>query len=139
MKKVALFLLLLIGVSFAENIHWLGDYNKALAKAKLEKKPLLLLVVSKESNSTRVLKTQFAKESVIKIVNSKTIPVITLYEGKNSYPIEMFYTTVFPTLFLVDSKDERLISKPLYDQDITDKKILNCFKSIKNYLFNGKI
>jgi len=133
MKKVVIFTLLLFNTLFAEHIHWSGNYDKALAKSKLENKPLLLLVVGKYKNSTNVLKNTFSKKSIVKMVNNKTVPIIVLFEGKNSYPIEMFYTTVFPTFFLLDSKDERLISKPLYGKDITDKKILNCFKSIKDY------
>ena len=127
MKKVALFILLLFGVVFAGNVHWLGDYDKALAEAKAERKPLLLLVVNRDKNSTAILKTCFSKDSVIKEVNSKTVPVIVLFEGKNSYPIEMYYTTVFPTIFVVNSKDESLLHKPLYGKDITVDSILKLF------------
>lgn len=127
MKKVALFLLLLGGFILAENLHWFGDYNKALAEAKVAKKPLLLLVVSRDKNSTTILKTCFSKDSVIKEVNSKTVPVIVLFEGRNSYPIEMYYTTVFPTLFIVNSSDETLRYKPLYGEEIRAKTLLKLF------------
>ena len=128
MKKVALFFLLLTGVGFADNLHWLGDYNRALQKAELNHKPLLLLVLNKGRNSTRILKTCFAKETVAEAVNSKTVPVMVLFEGQNSYPIEMFYTTVFPTLFIINSKDERLISNPLYGKEIKEKSVLKLLK-----------
>ena len=128
MKKVALYLMLLTLCTNAGNLHWMGNYNKALAKAKLNGKSLLLLLVSKDKNSTRVLKTCFAKEDIIKAVNSKTVPTIVLFEGKNSYPIEMFYTTVFPTLFIVNSKDESLQYKPLYGKNINSKAVLKLLK-----------
>lgn len=127
MKKVALFILLLIGFAFAGNVHWLGDYDKALAEAKAEGKPLLLLVVNRDKNSTDILKTCFSKDRLVKEVNSKTVPVIVLFEGKNSYPIEMFYTTVFPTLFMVNSRDESLLHKPLYGEEIRAKTLLKLF------------
>ena len=127
MKKVALFILLLFGVVFAGNVHWLGDYDKALAEAKAERKPLLLLVVNRDKNSTDILKTCFSKNSIVKEVNSKTVPVIVLFEGKNSYPIEMYYTTVFPTLFIVNSRDESLLHKPLYGDEIRAKTLLKLF------------
>jgi len=132
MRKVVIFILL-FNALFAGHIYWLGDYDKALAKSKLENKPLLLLVVNKDRNSTYVLKNIFSKKSIVKMVNNKTIPVIVLFESKNSYPIEMFYTTIFPTLFLINSKDERLICKPIYANDISELTVLNCLKSIKDY------
>ncbi len=132
MKKVVLFFLLLTGVLFADNLHWLGDYDSALQKAKFDNKPLLLFIVNKGRNSTRVLKNCFAKEAVAEAVNSKTVPVMVLFEGQSSYPIEMFYTTVFPTLFAINSKDERLISNPLYGKEIKEKSVLKLLKSISN-------
>jgi hypothetical protein len=51
------------------------------------------------------------------------VPVIVRYEGRLSYPIEMYYTTVFPTLFFVDSQREVFIHKPLYGKRITKEAI----------------
>ena len=127
MKKVAIFILLLIGFAFARNVHWLGDYDKALLEAKAEGKPLLLLVVNRDKNSTYILKTCFSKDSVVKEVNSKTVPIIVLFGSKQNYPIEMFYTTTFPTLFIVNPKDESLLHKPLYGEEIRAKTLLKLF------------
>ncbi|MCD6211772.1 MAG: thioredoxin family protein, partial [Sulfurovum sp.] len=52
-------------------------------------------------------------------VNSKMVPVIVTYEGVLSYPIEMYYTTIFPTLFFVDSERELFLHEPLYGEEIT--------------------
>jgi len=38
-----------------------------------------------------------------------------------SYPIEMYYTRVFPTLFFVDSQRELFLHEPLYGEEITDQ------------------
>jgi len=52
-------------------------------------------------------------------INQKTVPVIVTYEGTLSYPIEMYYTTVFPALFFVDSQRELFLKKPLYGREIS--------------------
>ncbi|MFA5455090.1 MAG: hypothetical protein WC272_07215 [Sulfurimonas sp.] len=41
------------------------------------------------------------------------IAVVAFFEHKNSYPIELFYTQSFPTLFFVSSKDELYLKEPL--------------------------
>ena len=51
-------------------------------------------------------------------INQKMIPVIVTYEGRSSYPIEMYYTRVFPTLFFVDTRTETFIGEPLYGEGI---------------------
>jgi len=47
-------------------------------------------------------------------LNEKYIAVMVTYEGKVSYPIELFYSTTFPTLFFVDSEDESFFREPIY-------------------------
>jgi hypothetical protein len=51
------------------------------------------------------------------------VPVIGTYEGALSYPIEMYYTTVFPTLFFVESEKELIFKKPLYGQTISKQNV----------------
>ena len=41
--------------------------------------------------------------------------------GKISYPIEMLYSKEFPTIFLIDSKTETFLKKPLYSKEIDEK------------------
>ena len=60
-------------------------------------------------------------QKYVEHINKNMVPVIVMYEGKLSYPIEMYYTTVFPTLFFVDSQRELFINEPLYGEEITDK------------------
>jgi len=52
-------------------------------------------------------------------INEKMVAVIVTYEGSKSYPVEMYYTTVFPTLFFVDSSKELFLREPLYGKEIT--------------------
>ncbi len=54
-------------------------------------------------------------------INSKMVPVIVTYDGALSYPIEMYYTTIFPTLFFVDSGKETFLRESLYGESINSK------------------
>jgi len=117
-KYVLLWLLPLI--ASADHVHWLGDYSRALQIAHQEQKPLLVLVVKKnDSLSSQIIKNTFMDQDYVDKVNSKMVPVIVTYEGVLSYPIEMYYTTIFPTLFFVDSERELFLREPLYGEEIT--------------------
>ena len=108
--KTLLVLLLLISSINANHIVWLGSYDKALEKAQAEKKPMMVLLVKKDcKRCNEVIVNYFMNRDYIDKFNEKYISVIITYEGKLSYPIELFYSTTFPTLFFVDSKDESFL------------------------------
>jgi len=123
MKKILLFSLLTFSL-FANHIHWQGDYNKALQQAHRQQKPLWVLVVkNNEPLCNEIIKNVFMNQPYIKKINSEIIAVIVTYEGKITYPIELYYTTIFPTLFFVEAKKETFLSEPLYGKEITTQKI----------------
>jgi len=104
----------------ANFVNWLGNYDIAHQKALKEHKPLLVLVVKKNNPlSSQIIKNAFMDQDYVDEVNSKMVPVIVTYEGALSYPIEMYYTTIFPTLFFVDSERELFLHEPLYGEEIT--------------------
>ena len=112
----------------ADHVHWLGDYNQALQKAHTEHKPLLVLLVKKDASlSSTIIKNVFMNQKYITQINQKMVPVIVTYEGKLSYPIEMYYSRVFPTLFFVDSARELFLKEPLYGESITKEAIEKMF------------
>ena len=117
LKFLILWLLpLLVSADF---VKWLGNYDLAHQKALKEHKPLLVLVVKKKDPlSSQIIKNSFMDQPYVNSINTQTVPVIVTYEGKLSYPIEMYYTTVFPTLFFVKSAKELLFKKPLYGKEI---------------------
>jgi len=131
MRKI-LFALWLITLSInADHIHWMGNYDKALQKAHKEHKPLMVLLVKKECPSCNdVIKDSFMGQEYVKLLNQKFISVIVTYEGRESYPIEMFYSTSFPTLFFVNSQTETFLSEPLYDKVIGEKTIEKILKGL---------
>ena len=115
----------------ADHIHWLGDYDKALQKAQKEHKPLMVLLVKKECPSCNdVIKDSFMEQEYVALLNQKFVSVIVTYEGRKSYPIELFYSTSFPTLFFVNSQTETFLSNPLYGKSIEVNTIENILKGL---------
>ncbi len=115
----------------ADHVHWMGNYDKALQKAHKEHKPLMVLLVKKEcSFCNDVIKETFMGREYVKHLNQKFVSVIVTYEGRESYPIEMFYSTDFPTLFFVGSQTEGFLAKPLYGKSIRVKSIENILKEL---------
>lgn len=103
-----------VSVLFSDNIQWQSDFDKALFKAKEEKKEIILLVLKKECvECKKVFVEVFNDKEVQEEVNKKYIAVIVFFEHENSYPVELFYTQAFPTLFFVSSKDESYLKVPL--------------------------
>jgi thioredoxin-related protein len=107
----------------------MGNYDRALKKAYDTHKPLLVLVVAKDSPySNTVIKNVLMNQKYVETINEKMVAVIVTYGGNENYPIEMYYTTVFPTLFFVDAQRELFLEKPLYGDEINRK---NVEKSVK--------
>jgi thioredoxin-related protein len=123
MKKI-LFALLLATLSYANHIHWLGDYDKALEIAHKQNKPLMVLLVKNPCQScSLIIKNHLTNKRYLDHINENFICVIVTYEGRLSYPVEMYYSTTFPTLFFVDSSTEHFLKPPLYGQNITKMSI----------------
>jgi len=131
--KTTLFFWLLPLLLQANFVSWLGDYDAAHQKALKEHKPLLVLLVKKnEPRASTLIQNSFMNQRYVESINQKMVPVIVTYEGALSYPVEMYYSTVFPTLFFVDSSREVFLTDPLYDIAITKenikKKMVEIFK-----------
>ena len=117
--KFILFWLFFPLIILANHVQWLGDYDTALQLAHKEHKPLLVFVVKhKDPLSNTIIKNHFMNHDYVDTINEKMIPVIVTYEGRSSYPIEMYYTRVFPTLFFVDTRTETFMGEPLYGEGI---------------------
>jgi hypothetical protein len=98
--------------------------EKALLLAKKENKPMMIFLVKKNCfDCKEMLNTIFTNQSYIEKLNKKYISVIITYESQIDYPIELFYSTQFPTLFFISSKDESFLYEPIYG-------------NISPYLFN---
>jgi thioredoxin-related protein len=117
-------MILFISSLFGEYIYWQGDYNKALKEAKEIKKPLMVLLI--ENNCSRcksVIRDVFTNQPYIEKFNKKFISIIVNRDYKYSYPIELYYSNSYPTLFFVDSQNETFLIEPIYDKNITKERI----------------
>jgi hypothetical protein len=127
-----LLLLLLPILTLANHVHWLGSYKKALTKAQNENKALLVYVIKKDSTlSQKIIKDVLMNKDYVDSINQKMIAVIVSYEGRNTYPVEMYYTTVFPTLFFVNTQTETFMREPMYGEQISTLALLQYFQPLQ--------
>jgi hypothetical protein len=108
---------------FCQTLSWRGGYDKAHAEARAQHKVLMVLVVkARDPLSQKIIQTVFMHQPYLETLNVKTVPVIVTFD-QCAYPIELYYTTTFPTLFLVDPQTELLKHAPLYGTEITASRI----------------
>ena len=105
----------------ANHISWYPNFDKAHKEAiKQEKKLMVLLIEENSKTCQEALKTTFMNQSYIDTINSEFISVIVSKNQKNSYPIEMLYTFIYPTLFFLDDK-ELFVCEPIRGKVTPDK------------------
>ena len=119
MHKILLILILLLSNlssnTIPNNISWYHSYDKALISAQKEKKNLMLFIASsKNNNSNEILKQYFLNQNYVEYINKNFISVLITVEHKTSYPIELFYTTSFPSIFFASYRDESYLTHPIY-------------------------
>ena len=119
--------------AWGEHVHWMGDYQKAHLKAKKYARPMVILVVKQhDPSSDRILRQVFTDRDYIHALNRQTVPVIVTYESQMNYPVEIYYTTVFPTLFYVDPQQEIFLKRPLYGEQIINTDMARYLKGTSN-------
>ena len=122
MKPFLLSLLLLTSL-FAQNLSWRGNYDHAHREALAQEKPLLVLLVKADDPQTQaVLKEVFANQPYLQTIRDKMITVLITYGSRASYPIELYYATEFPALFIVDGNEQFMVP-PTYGRDITPESL----------------
>ena len=130
MYKILLILILLLSNLFSNNISWYHSYDKALEIAQKEKKNMMLFIASsKTNNSNEILKQYFLNQDYVEYINKNFISVLITIEHKTSYPIELFYTTSFPSIFFASHKDESYLTHPIYKFN-SKEEFLNTLYSI---------
>ncbi len=129
--KLFLLSLLLFTSLLAQNLSWRGNYDHAYREALAQEKPLLVLLVKADDPRTQaVLKEVFANQPYLQAIRDKMITVLITYGSRVSYPIELYYTTEFPALFIVD-KIERFMVPSLYGEEITPEVLTNILHVLK--------
>lgn len=131
--------ILLISLSFSlflysSSVSWYSTYDTALKQAhKKEKDMMILLVSSKDKSSLSIVKKLFMNKEYVSYLNENYINVLINVDYKSSYPIELFYTTTFPSLFFASHKDESYLYDPIYTLEKEEEmlKIIKILKEIK--------
>lgn len=109
-----LILFLCLSSANAFHIKWQGNYDRALELAKQTNKDLMVFLRKKDCKECqKMLETTLLNKSYIEGINSNFVSVIATYEGKNNYPIEHYYSNIFPVVFFVSSKDELFLIEPI--------------------------
>ena len=130
MKKIFL-LLFSISIIYANHVKWQGNYDNALKKARDENKILMVLLIKNDClKCKKLVRNIFTNQPYIDALNKNLEAVIVNSDNKNSYPIEMYWSNEYPTLFFVDSQNETFINKAIYET-ITVDEIKNILIKIK--------
>ena len=115
MKRKSLSLLFLLFLSmdiygaslkFAKEMNYETDYKKALAKAKLSDKPIMMVVSTKTCPWCRKLERQTLKKDMVNDTVSKLFIPLTVTRDIDKYPGD-FNAKVVPTVFFIDPKTEK--------------------------------
>ena len=123
MKQIFI-ILFAISMVYANHIKWHGNYEKALKEAREQNKVLMVLLIKNNCQKCKdLVKDIFINKPYIDELNHNVISVIVNIDNKHSFPIEMYWSNEYPTLFFVNSQNEIFIHKPF--NDVTQKDIQN--------------
>ena len=123
MKQIFI-ILFAISMVYANHIKWHGNYEKALKEAREQNKVLMVLLIKNNCQKCKdLVKDIFINKPYIDELNHNVISVIVNIDNKHSFPIEMYWSNEYPTLFFVNSRNEIFIHKPF--NDVTQKDIQN--------------
>lgn len=122
--------------SFAKKNNYFTNYEKAKESSKKTNKPLMLVLVTNTCPWCEKLEKQtLNKKNINHVVNQNFTPLI-LNRDKALYPIDKFKAKVVPSVFFIDSKNERTINTSYGYK--SKKKFLNVLeKTILKY--KGKL
>ncbi len=112
MRSVLCLLFCLLTVAVGEFVHWRGDYEAARREAVEEGKRLLLLLTDTPDNGRKLLAAIGKDPELIRKITNGYVAVIVIADVRANYPIELYYTTRFPVIFLVDAKGEIPLTDP---------------------------
>jgi len=118
---------LLTATSLVAGISWRGDYDAAHREALKEHKLLAVLLVDAADPQSQVILRRLQDDASLAPFASRAVTVL-LTRGVSRYPIELYYTTRFPALFVVDTH-ERFVCPPLYENAITPHALASCLAS----------
>jgi len=97
--------------TFAKDMGYETNYKAALAKAKKEGKKVMIFMTTSYCPWCRKLENRILSQNDIDVkIKSKYIPLM-LNLDKDTYPKQFAKTRFTPILYIVDSKDEKIMHK----------------------------
>lgn len=107
MKKILLACLLVMS-TFGAEVQWNDSYEQALAKAKKESKPLLVLITSETCRWCRKLEsTTLQDDAIVLRINTK-FQAVNVTKEKSIYPKELTAKMV-PMSYFIDPKTGKVL------------------------------
>lgn len=107
MKTIGLLFFLMINL-FAGEINWNSSYEQALAKAKKENKPLMVLITSEQCRWCRKLEnTTLQDDEITARINAK-FQAVNVTKDKSNYPKNLSAKMV-PMSYFLDSKSGKVL------------------------------
>lgn len=95
--------------NFASHMHYETQYSVALGKAKKEGKPLFIFMSTSYCPWCRKIENRMlSKVDIDKKIKAKYVPVMLNYSKKN-FPVQLREIALTPTLYIVDSKSEKIL------------------------------
>ncbi len=108
MKKLVLALLMAVSV-FGADVMWSSGYDQALAKAKKENKPLMVLITREDCGWCRKLEATTLKDSdVVSRINS-SFEAVNVTKEKSIYPKNLTAKMV-PMSYFIDPRNGKVLS-----------------------------
>ncbi len=93
-----------------------GTYESARQEAIREGKALLLLLLDPgDPRGADLVNRMMRDPGLRQALGEKTVLVLIRRGSTSRYPIELYYTTRFPALFLIDPSRELTELGPVYD------------------------
>jgi thioredoxin-related protein len=113
MKKIFFLVILSISV-FGVEITWNTSYDTALAKAKKESKPLMVVITTEQCRWCRKLESTTLKdEEIVSRINAK-FQAVNVTKDKSVYPKNLVAKMVPMSYFIDPSNGKVLYSIPGY-------------------------
>ena len=124
--KLLLLSIVALATLRGEAVRWRGHYDAAHREALSRQLPLLVLLIRDNCEECHSLIRRLVDDGMLSHwINNHTVPVIVHFGARSSYPIELYYSTCFPTIFYVESSREIVRERPCCGDA--------CFESLKRW------
>jgi thioredoxin-related protein len=94
------------------HIVWRGDYEKAREYAVSTSRALMVVLTKQDCPECVSLVRRIASSPEYREALQNSMVAVIVDSDAVSYPVELYYTTVYPALFIVESTTEIFLTPP---------------------------